>query len=277
MQIPTRQEHVRSLLDRLAEQPPQVLLLEGGTLDERMALAMHWAMRLNCAEGGACGQCRPCVQIREGVYPDLIVFDGTEEKIKIEPVRELKPTLGQPPRGDGKRVVIFHEAQELTQQAANALLKSLEEPSIGTVFVLLAPLREWLLPTLVSRSWTVTLAWPEEVPPTEEMTDWLESLIHFWRTGHGWFKRTSAKGAVDKDSAMRLVLALQRDIARTLSGRRGTPVSESFAKLPLDRLKKVELALNHAQDCLSLPTSPVTPALTLDWLATRVFRAVRGR
>lgn len=277
MQISDRQHHVRSLLDRLSAQPPQVLLLEGGEAHDRLALAEHWAARLNCATREACGGCRPCTQVRDRVHPDLIVFDGTEGKIKIEPVRELKPTLGQPPRGDGKRVVVFHEAQELTQQAANALLKSLEEPSHGTVFVLLSPMREWLLPTLVSRSWTLTLAWPQGPAPDEDIADWLITLLDFWRSGHGWFKRTSTKGAVDKDLAMRLVLALQREVARTLSGQQDTTVSQSFAKLPLNRLKTVELTLAHAQDALSLPTSPVNPTTTLDWLATRIYRAVRGR
>lgn len=277
MIVPETQNRIKNFLDRLAAEPPQVLLLEGGTEQEREALALYWAARLNCdCPDHACGNCRICTQIDQRVLPDLKICDGTQAKIKIDDIRELKPLFAQPPRGDGKRVVIFHEAQELTEQASNALLKSLEEPSHGTVFVLLTPQREWLLPTLVSRSWTLTLAWPGNTPEDPETEDWLASLIEFWRTGKGWFKRTSTKGAVDKHLAMRLVLTLQRDITHTLAARETTTRAGNFAKLPPNRLKHLDLTLAHAQDALSLPT-PTNPTLVLDWLATRGYQVVRGR
>jgi len=277
MHIPKRQERVATLLQRLAAAPPQVLLLEGGDAPEREALGLFWAARLNCAGPGApCGVCRSCTQVQGRTHPDLVFFDGGQDKIKIEDVRELRPLLGQAPRGNGLRVVLFHEAQELTPQAANALLKSLEEPSRSTVFALLAPQREWLLPTLVSRSWTLTLAWPGEPEADPALGEWLGALMDFWRTGQGWFRRTGVKGAVDKHLAMALVLALQREIARTLCERTASPVAQGFAKLPPARLKHIDLALAHAQDALSLPT-PVNPALVLDWLATHVHKALRAR
>ena len=105
------------------------------------------------------------------------MLDGREGSIKIETVRELRTILGEAPRGDGKRVVILAEAQSLGVEAANALLKSLEEPRPGVCFLLLAPQRERLLPTLVSRGWVVTLAWPEAgTPSTPELFQWEEAL-----------------------------------------------------------------------------------------------------
>lgn len=281
MTIPDNQKRIQELMDRLAEDPPQVLLLEGGTVDEREAMALYWAARLNCKhQGSACGRCPICIQIRDRVHTDLKILDGREAKIKIDEVRELKPLFGQPPRGDGWRVVLFNEAQELTPQAANALLKSLEEPSRGTVFLLLTPQREWLLPTLVSRSWVLTLAWPGEPRSSDDIRDWQNALMTFWRTGKGWFIRTGAKGAVDKDLAMGVVLACQHELVRTLSGL-GDPstssdMSTGFAKVRPEALKRIDLALAHAQDTLSTPT-PVNPALVLDWLATRVYGVIRGK
>ncbi len=276
MHIPERQNRIASLLLRLAAAPPQVLLLEGGDAAERRALGLFWAARLNCAAGQPpCGACRSCVQVREGVHPDLVFLDGGQDKIKIDEVRELRSLLGQAPRGDGVRVVVFHEAQELTPQAANALLKSLEEPSRSTVFVLLAPQREWLLPTLVSRSWTLTLAWPGEPGADPALAEWLDALMEFWRSGRGWFRRTGVKGAVDKHLAMALVLALQREVVHTLRGRPEGPVAQGLARLSPGRLKRLDLALAHAQDALSLPT-PVNPALVLDWLATHMHGALRA-
>ncbi|WP_461209730.1 DNA polymerase III subunit delta' [Desulfocurvus sp. DL9XJH121] len=277
MQIPEHQARVATLMDRLAQDPPQVLLLEGGTPDEREALALYWAQLLNCTCGnGACGTCPSCVQIRDLAHTDLRILDGREAKIKIEEVRELKPLFGQPPRGDGRRVVIFHEAQELTPSAANALLKSLEEPCQGTVFMLLTPQREWLLPTLVSRSWVLTLAWPRAAGEPEDVARWKDALMQFWRTGKGWFKLSGTKGALDKTLAMRLVLSCQREYARALTGHAATDMSRGFARMAPGPLKQVDLTLAHAQDALSLST-PANPALVMDWMATHVHGILREK
>ena len=125
--------------------------------------------------------------------------------------RELRTILGEAPRGDGKRVVILAEAQSLGVEAANALLKSLEEPRPGVCFLLLAPQRERLLPTLVSRGWVVTLAWPEAgTPSTPELFQWEEALAEFMASGQGWLDKTSGKGAVDAALARRIVLSVQK-------------------------------------------------------------------
>lgn len=160
--LDARQERVRAALNKLASDPPQVLILEGGSVAERFSVALWHAARLNCPEGRPpCLHCPACLQIGANLFHDLYVLDGREGSIKIETVRELRTILGEAPRGDGKRVVILAEAQSLGVEAANALLKSLEEPRPGVCFLLLAPQRERLLPTLVSRGWVVTLAWPE--------------------------------------------------------------------------------------------------------------------
>ena len=75
----------------------------------------------------------------------------------MQRVRELKSRLRDAPHGQGRRVVLLMGLSLNRDEAANALLKALEEPSPTTVFVLLAPQREQLLPTLVSRSFCLTL------------------------------------------------------------------------------------------------------------------------
>ncbi|MDY7001278.1 MAG: DNA polymerase III subunit delta' [Thermodesulfobacteriota bacterium] len=270
MNIPETQSRVKDFLDHLAQDPPQVLLLEGGRAGEREALALYWAARLNCENPGfACLACPACKQVEDKVLRDLFFFDGTEGKIKIDPVRELKPVFGQPPRGSGKRVVIFHEAQELTVEAANTLLKSLEEPCPGTVFVLLSPQRERLLPTLVSRSWVLTLAWPLDSPDDAQVEEWLGALLKFWKTGQGWFAKTGAKGALDRDLALRIVLACQRNLAGALAGKHDSSLAAELKDLGPEILRNFDLALVHAQDALNTTPVPVNPALVLDWLATR--------
>ena len=325
-----RQDLARRRLDQLAQNPPQVLVLEGGTASEREAAALYYAAALNCApaappEGGAapgaCGSCHPCTQIMAKVFIDLLFLDGAEESIKVDDIREVRQKVGEPPRGPGWRVVVLTEAQGLTPQAANALLKSMEEPRPGNCFLLLAPQRERLLPTLVSRSWTLTLAWPEaghadhggQAGEQAEIAQWLRELERFWRTGQGFLgkagTKTKAKAAPAADDssppkakgkskkavaqnalgapgapeeakplggrtlAMLVVLALSKELADILAGRPASNMASFLAsRLDLAGLRRLDRLLETAQESL---IGQVNPALTLDWLATRVALWVR--
>ncbi len=149
-----RQSRVRAALDKLAADPPQVLILEGGSAEERFSVALWHAARLNCPENPSpCLCCPSCLQIGAGLFHDLYLLDGREGSIKIETVRELRTILGEAPRGEGKRVVILAEAQSLGVEAANALLKSLEEPRPGVCFLLLAPQQFQHLESQSVRQW----------------------------------------------------------------------------------------------------------------------------
>jgi len=266
------QEHAVKRLNAIAHDPPQSIVIEGGDADSRVALALYWAMRLNCASGAIpCGQCPACKQITDLAFNDLFFFDGREGLIKVAPVRDMRGTWGQPPNGDGARVTIFAEAQMFMVEAANALLKTLEEPRPGNVFVLAAPQRERLLETLVSRSWVVTLAWPDIRENSPAINEWTTALVNFWSSGRGWFDRTSAKGAVDKHLALQVVLGMQRELREAMSGSCGTPLSATMAqKHDLRALRKIGLILDQAQEALNTQV-PVNPAMVLDWVATRMY------
>ena len=265
-------EHAVKRLNSIAHDPPQSIVIEGGDADSRVALALYWAMRLNCASGSVpCGQCPACKQIADLAFNDLLFFDGREGLIKVDPVREQRGTWGQPPNGDGYRVTVFAEAQMFMTEAANSLLKSLEEPRPGNVFVLAAPQRERLLDTLVSRSWVVTMAWPDVRENSPEVAEWTQALVSFWQTGRGWFARTSTKGAVDKNLAMQVVLGMQRELREALSGSCATPLSATLARSHnVSSLRRIGLVLDKAQDALNTQV-PVNPAMVLDWVATRMI------
>lgn len=265
-------EHAVKRLDAIAHDPPQSIVIEGGDAETRVALSLYWAMRLNCASTPApCGQCPACKQITDHAFNDLLFFDGREGLIKVDTVRSQRGTWGQPPNGDGARVTIFAEAQMFMTEAANALLKSLEEPRPGNVFVLAAPQRERLLETLVSRSWVVTLAWPDTRENSPEISEWTNAMVRFWATGQGWFEKTSPKGAVDKHLALQVVLGMQRELREALSGSCGTQLSTNLAQTcDLKKLRRIGLALDQAQDALNTQV-PVNPAMVLDWVATRMI------
>jgi DNA polymerase-3 subunit delta' len=265
----------------LAGHPPQSLVMEGGGAAGRVAAALAWAKALNCPQGG-CGTCVVCRQIDERAFRDLILvdrqfFEDDPKTANIDQIRALLPVWGQPPHGDGRRVTIFVEAQDLHVSAANLLLKTLEEPRPGNVFVLLAPQRERLLQTLVSRSFVLTLPWPEAKAPEADAAEWIAALLRFWDSGQGWFERTGTKGAADRGLASRILSGLARELALALALQPGHPQPEGqdsstarrLARLGPAGLRRLDLVLATAQEALTQPTAPV--ALVLDWVATAVI------
>ncbi len=310
---------VRGALQRLCahagQDLPQTLLFEGGSADSRLAAALYWAGLLNCAtrldvslpdfigrDATPCWNCPPCHRLLTGSHRDLFLLDGRGVSIKIDQVREIRKIVGDPPREQGHRVVIMAEAQQLTIEAANALLKSLEEPCPGTVFVLTVPQRERLLPTLVSRSWVLTLPWPhsgESALADPATQDWGQAFTEFLRSGRDWFSRTGAKGAMGAARMQGLIVYCRAALAASLILRAqsglapGSPSNQNqdrgrnqaltltphpAANLPLAQLlaahldaergKRLSEALNACEEALAYT---VNPAILADWLASRLF------
>jgi DNA polymerase III subunit delta' len=105
------------------------------------------------ANGGAeaCGECGPCLRVEKGQSESLLYVEPDGAQIKIEQARDILQFLALQRLGRS-RVVIIDQAHLLNVQAANALLKSLEEPPEGTYFILLTHLADAVLPTIRSRS-----------------------------------------------------------------------------------------------------------------------------
>lgn len=98
-----------------------------------------------------CRRCNACVKILAGSHPDVILVAPEGDVIKIAQVRELSQRLTFIPHEARARAVIFSDAQAMNVEAANALLKALEEPPPRTYFFLTAGQAADLLPTVVSR------------------------------------------------------------------------------------------------------------------------------
>ena len=123
----------------------------------RRTLALRLAEALNCTQpiepGIPCGQCRDCKQIEAMGHPDLTIVQADSEggTLKVDQVREARRTLTLKPYQSKYRVTIFLRFQEANDNAANALLKILEEAPSYVVLVLTADYPEQLLSTIVSR------------------------------------------------------------------------------------------------------------------------------
>lgn len=279
-------DRLKAVLDNLGAAPPQVLLLEGGNEAQRMDLARYWATRINCPAAGAngtpCLSCPSCQQIAAGEHLDLAAYDGRisnredEENpgpvraFNMERVRELKVRLRDAPHGQGRRVVLLMGLSLTRDEASNALLKALEEPSNTTVFVLLAPQREQLLPTLVSRSFCLTLPWPDCHADDPDMQPWEDALAQFLVQGQGFFDKVASKGAIDASGATRLLLCCQKAMSRILSGRHN-PARPLDTALVLLHGKGRAAACQWFAEAQEALNYGVTPARVLETLAARLF------
>jgi len=189
-------------LQRLRAQWPHALLLHGQAGIGKLHFAQHLARGLLCeapaTNGEPCGACVACNWFTQGNHPDYRAVapealaaeagaggaaaseeksDGDEGKktrvpskeIKIEQVRALLDFCGVGSHRGGARVVLVYPAETLNAAAANALLKTLEEPPAGVVFLLVSARIDRLLPTIVSRC----RQWPMPTPPQDLARQWL--------------------------------------------------------------------------------------------------------
>lgn len=178
-------EALLTRIDRL----PHALLLRGREGIGKLAFAEAVARALLCerpqAGGRACGQCAACAWMEQGSHPDFRRLapesvsapadaeEGGEKKpseqIQIGQVREIGDFIVMTSHRSGAKVVLIHPAEALNASAANALLKSLEEPPPRTYFLLVAHRWHQLLPTIRSRCEQIMLA----APTHAEARDWL--------------------------------------------------------------------------------------------------------
>lgn len=223
-------------------------LITGPTGVGRTTLARALAASLLCQnEGGApCGNCRACRLVTSGNHPDLHIVEseGVGASLKIEQVRELQRQLALTPTEGHWRVVILRRFEEATTSAANALLKTLEEPPSYVVLAVLANDADRLLPTIVSRCQRIPLRpLPVALVRQALVERWnaapeqAELLAHLSGGRLGW-----AVCTLTDDAALRRRTQHLDDLDRLL----GAPVTERFAYA--ERLARSPVAIQETLD-----------------------------
>jgi DNA polymerase-3 subunit delta' len=116
----------------------------------KQATAKVFASVVNCPKGG-CGECPICLKIQHDLHPDVVFVEPEGNFFTIEQVRELQHEVDLKPFEAQMKVYILDDVDKMTAEAANALLKTLEEPPLNVLFILLTPNLDGILPTVVSR------------------------------------------------------------------------------------------------------------------------------
>jgi len=179
-------------------------LFTGPGMIGKTTLARVFAASLNCRDAHApCGTCRTCTLILKDGHPDVSIVEAGQAggQLKIEQVRDLQQTLALRPYEARYRVAVLRRFHEANPAAANALLKTLEEPPPGVILILTADAADLLLPTIVSRCQPLPLRpLPVEVVRAALMTrgappDTAQTLAQISGGRIGWAIRALADPA----------------------------------------------------------------------------------
>jgi DNA polymerase-3 subunit delta' len=148
-------------------------LFSGPSQVGKQTLALAFAQALLCETGAGypCGECRTCRRIAQGHHPDVQAITAGKSTIQIEQIRALQAIAALSPLEGRYRVFILPEIERASPPAANALLKTLEEPPPQVVMLLTSTRRDQVLPTVLSRCQIISL----RPLPTEQIRATLES------------------------------------------------------------------------------------------------------
>jgi DNA polymerase-3 subunit delta' len=149
------QDHATAVLRRAvaSRRVPHAYLFEGPEGVGKRAAAYGLAMALCCAvePGEGCGACEPCRRIGAGLHPDVPLFAPEGTQILLDQAQAIVALAQTRPHEAAARVIIIDDADRLNLNAANGLLKTLEEPAAGTHIVLVTGAPDRILPTIRSR------------------------------------------------------------------------------------------------------------------------------
>jgi DNA polymerase-3 subunit delta' len=149
------QDHATAVLRRAvaSRRVPHAYLFEGPEGVGKRAAAYGLAMALTCAvePGEGCGGCETCRRIGDSLHPDVPLFAPEGTQILLEQAQAIVALAQTRPHEAPARVIIIDDADRLNLNAANCLLKTLEEPAAGTHIVLCTAAPDRILPTIRSR------------------------------------------------------------------------------------------------------------------------------
>lgn len=248
---------------------PHALLLSGesetGKLDFAQAVARYMLCRqtlgVNDNASEACGECRSCLLLNAGSHPDFLLLQPDEpgKQLRIALMRSLNDFSASRSHQGGWKVVVIEPAEALNISAANALLKTLEEPGEQTLLMLVSHRPGGLLPTIRSRCQVMSFP-----PASAELA-------------MPWLHAAEDSSARDKKAAARMALALERAGQRPLRalryGEQQMADSIDHFESQVEGVASGEVSpLQAAEDCSRLEFGEA-----LTWFARLHAQHLRGQ
>lgn len=159
----------------LEKQTFPVMIFHGPDGIGKKQVALHWLQGIFCNSNSACGNCIPCKKILHNEHESLKILEPDGKMIKIDQIKDLLKDLSLK-NIHGARFIIIDSCEKLNPQAANSLLKTLEEPPKDTYFILITNNLNSLLPTIKSRAICIPykpLSFEEMEPLVESLPKWM--------------------------------------------------------------------------------------------------------
>jgi len=206
----------------------QAYIFAGPDGSGKKSAAINFAKALNCADAGKvpCGICLSCRKIDSGNFPSLFLIRSSGasrsiRSIKIEDVRGIKKELSLKPYEGLFRVFIIENADVMTQESQNALLKMLEEPPSKTVFILITSYIHRLLVTIRSRAQTLVFKPDAASGIQEKRKNEVIENIKNWNIAGLRADRASNSGRARLKEDLQIILSWFRDLYVAEAGYRG--------------------------------------------------------
>lgn len=219
---------------------PHALLFSGAHGVGKQELADALTARALCRVPArtACGHCHSCQMLLSGYHPDLLRISPQEKsrQIRIDPIREVNTFVSQTAQQGGYRVVVLQPAEAMNVAAANALLKSLEEPGERTLFILLADIPSRMLATIRSRC----QHWGLGIPDAETSLNWLKASLGEGQDAEFWLRVAGGLPLLARELASPDSRGLRQELEELFDAlvRGGEPVAEA-ARLERQAVERI--------------------------------------
>lgn len=205
------------------ERFPHAILLNGAMGSGKKDFAFYLTKGLLChspiknsqsQQSEPCHSCRSCRLFSSGNHPDLFHLTTSEEKkvIPVDSVRELIQWSVLNSQLDGKKVIIIEPAEALNQNAANSLLKTLEEPTSDTIIIMISANKQALLATIRSRCQVIDMVLPDR----EQGLIWLEQQSASLSTNNEQLRLMLSLSNGAPLSALKLLKSTQLEVRKLI-------------------------------------------------------------